>query len=88
MHLTHTRRMVTAALTGELDDVATEEDPVFGLRIPVHVEGVPEEVLRPRQTWKDPSEYDQQAEKLTGMFRENFRKFAQNVSESVRNAGP
>lgn len=88
MELGHTRRMVTAALTGELSDVSTHADPVFGLHIPEHVEGVPADVLRPRETWADPGKYDRQAEKLAGMFRDNFQKFAGNVSESVRNAGP
>jgi phosphoenolpyruvate carboxykinase (ATP) len=88
MALANTRRMVTAALTGELDDVRMHVDPVFGVEVPDHVHGVPDEVLRPRQTWEHPSEYDEQAEKLAGMFRENFRKFAEDVSEGVRAAGP
>ncbi len=88
VELSHTRRMVTAALTGELDGVKTHTDPVFGLEVPDHVRGVPDEVLRPRQTWEHPWEYDAQAEKLVQMFRENFEKFADGVSEDVRNAGP
>nr|NIP79077.1 phosphoenolpyruvate carboxykinase (ATP) [Gemmatimonadota bacterium]NIQ54143.1 phosphoenolpyruvate carboxykinase (ATP) [Gemmatimonadota bacterium]NIU74342.1 phosphoenolpyruvate carboxykinase (ATP) [Gammaproteobacteria bacterium]NIX43994.1 phosphoenolpyruvate carboxykinase (ATP) [Gemmatimonadota bacterium]NIY08567.1 phosphoenolpyruvate carboxykinase (ATP) [Gemmatimonadota bacterium] len=88
MELAHTRRMVTAALTGELDGIRTHEDPVFGLEVPDHVRGVPDEVLRPRQTWEHPSEYDAQAEKLVEMFRENFAKFEGSVTEAVRQAGP
>ncbi|MFW6330963.1 MAG: phosphoenolpyruvate carboxykinase (ATP) [Gemmatimonadota bacterium] len=88
MELSHTRRMVRAALNGELADVRTYTDPVFGLQVPDHVPGVPDELLRPRQTWEHPSEYDRQAEELAGMFRQNFEKFAANVSEGVRNAGP
>ncbi|HUE77306.1 MAG TPA: phosphoenolpyruvate carboxykinase (ATP), partial [Longimicrobiales bacterium] len=41
MKLAHTRRMVAAALTGELDDVGTHHDPVFGLQIPERVPDVP-----------------------------------------------
>jgi phosphoenolpyruvate carboxykinase (ATP) len=88
MKLKYTRAMVRAALAGELDGVATEADPVFGLAIPTSVPGVPDEVLRPRDTWADSTEYDRQAEKLAGMFRENFEKFAAGVSEEVRQAGP
>ena len=88
MKLAQTRRMVTAALEGELEGVRTHVDPVFGLQVPDHVSGVPDEVLRPRQTWEHPAEYDAQAEKLVGMFRENFKKFEANVSPSVRDAGP
>ena len=88
MKLAHTRTMVTAALTGQLADVRTHTDPVFGLHIPAHVRGVPDEVLHPRLTWEDPGAYDEQAEKLAQMFRDNFEKYAANVTEGVRNAGP
>jgi phosphoenolpyruvate carboxykinase (ATP) len=88
MDLGHTRRMVSAALTGELDDARTHGDHVFGLQVPDHVAGVPDEVLRPRLTWEHSWEYDEQAEKLVAMFRENFQKFADVVPESVRAAGP
>jgi phosphoenolpyruvate carboxykinase (ATP) len=88
MNLAHTRAMVRAALAGKLDEVSTEPDPIFGLNIPVEVPGVPNEVLRPRETWADTAAYDEQARRLAGMFRENFEKFADQVPEEVRNAGP
>lgn len=88
MELQHTRAMVHAALEGKLDDVAYREDPVFGLHVPEHVPGVPDEVLNPRGTWQDREAYDRQAAKLAGMFRENFRTFEENVSADVRTAGP
>ncbi|MDQ3556451.1 MAG: phosphoenolpyruvate carboxykinase (ATP) [Gemmatimonadota bacterium] len=86
--LAYTRAMVSAALSGKLDDVETEADPVFGVHVPKHVPGVPDEVLRPRQTWADKDAYDAQARKLADMFRENFEKYADNVSAAVSEAGP
>jgi phosphoenolpyruvate carboxykinase (ATP) len=88
MALAHTRGMIDAMLGGELDDVETRRDPVFGLDIPVNVPGVPAPVLDPRQTWDDGDAYDAAAAKLAGMFRDNFEKYAANVSEAVRAAGP
>jgi phosphoenolpyruvate carboxykinase (ATP) len=89
MKLEHTRRMVTAVLSGELENVDTRPDPFFGLRIPVHVEGVPDPVLQPRETWQDPAKYDEQAAELVAMFRDNFEKFDdEDLSDAVRNAGP
>jgi phosphoenolpyruvate carboxykinase (ATP) len=88
MKLAHTRAMVRAALSGQLDDVNTHPDPVFGLHIPGKVPGVPKDVLDPKSTWPESAEYDRAAAKLAGMFRDNFEKFAQGVSEGVRNAGP
>jgi phosphoenolpyruvate carboxykinase (ATP) len=88
MKLAHTRAMVRAALDGRLDGVPTRRDPVFGLAIPTAVPDVPSEVLDPRATWADPARYDAQALKLAGMFRDNFARFTDQVSEDVRGAGP
>ena len=88
MKIAHTRAMVRAALLGQLDTVATQEDPVFGLHVPVDVPGVPGSVLTPRSTWADGDGYDAAARKLADMFRENFRKYADRTPERVRNAGP
>jgi phosphoenolpyruvate carboxykinase (ATP) len=88
MKLSYTRAMVHAALRGLLTEVPTTPDPVFGLHIPQHVRGVPDEILLPRNTWSDVVAYDREAGKLAAMFRENFTKFEGEVSEAVRNAGP
>src|SRR5690606_19767333 len=53
MKIAYTRAMVRAALAGKLDRVQVTPDPIFGLPIPAEVEGVPAEVLNPRNTWKD-----------------------------------
>ena len=83
-----TRRMVTAALTGELDDVETWTDPIFGLDVPTRIEGVPDKLLHPRETWQSPADYDAQATKLADMFADNFKKYESGVDESVKAAGP
>lgn len=88
MKLKYTRAMVSAALAGELDSVETVVDPVFGLAIPAAVDGVPSEVLQPRGTWADGSEYDAAAAKLADMFRTNFEQYADGVAAEVRAAGP
>jgi phosphoenolpyruvate carboxykinase (ATP) len=83
-----TRRIVSAAVDGELDDIATRTDPNFGIEVPLRIEGVPEEILRPRDTWSDPSAYDARAKDLAMKFEENFTKFADMVDPDVRRAGP
>jgi phosphoenolpyruvate carboxykinase (ATP) len=85
--LAYTRAIVNAALAGEIDDVARQVDPFFGLATPVEVKGVPTGVLNPRRTWPDVAAYDAQAKKLAGMFRENFDKFG-SVDPAIKNAGP
>ena len=88
MKLAHTRRMVNAALAGELDDVETVEEPVFGLQVPVAIEGVPDSVLQPRKTWDDSDAYDAKAQQLAGMFADNFEKYSDQASDAIRQAGP
>jgi phosphoenolpyruvate carboxykinase (ATP) len=88
MKLRYTRRMVSAALCGELDAQGSEVDPIFGLSIPRQVRDVPTEVLHPRLTWADKSAYDAQAKKLAGMFVENFRQYADHATAEVLAAAP
>jgi phosphoenolpyruvate carboxykinase (ATP) len=83
-----TRRMVTAALTGELEGVDTWTDPIFGLAVPAKIDGVPDKLLRPRETWQNPADYDARAGKLAEMFADNFEKYESGVDEAVKAAGP
>jgi phosphoenolpyruvate carboxykinase (ATP) len=88
MNINHTRSMVRAALSGALDDVEFDVDPVFGFEVPRTCPDVPSEVLRPRATWADRDAYDTQAAALARLFVENFAAYADGVSEAVRAAGP
>jgi phosphoenolpyruvate carboxykinase (ATP) len=88
MNINHTRSMVRAALSGALDGVPTATDPIFGVEVPTACPDVPAEVLQPRTTWADGEAYDRQARALARMFVENFRAYADGVSEDVRAAGP
>ena len=87
IRLEYTRAIVHAALGGELDEIDTRRDPIFGLAVPTEINRVPANVLNPRSTWSDPAAYDAQAKKLAGMFRENFEKIG-NVDAATKNAGP
>lgn len=82
MKLSYTRTMVRAAIEGKLTDVETTKDAVFGLDIPTSIDGVPSEVLIPRNAWEDKAAYDQKASELAQSFRENFKKFG-TVSEEI-----
>jgi len=88
MKIAHTRAMIHAALSGALDDVAYENDPIFNVDVPVTVPGVPDEVLTPRATWPDAAAYDAQAKKLAGMFADNFKTFEATATDAVKKAGP
>jgi phosphoenolpyruvate carboxykinase (ATP) len=88
MKISHTRAMIHAALAGALDGVAYERNSLFNLDVPTSCPGVPDDILNPRTTWRDPAAYDQQAAKLARLFAENFKAFEVDVSREVRAAGP
>ena len=82
MNLGYTRTMVRAAIAGKLDNIETKKNEIFGLHMPLEIEGVPSNVLHPRYAWKDPEEYDKEANRLADAFRENFKKF-DHVSDDI-----
>ena len=84
----HTRAMLDAVLTGALDDTEMIIDPIFGLSIPKHCPGVPDEILDPRSTWSDGAEYNRQANRLAELFHENFARYIDMVEGEVVSSGP
>lgn len=88
MKLKYTRKMLTEAINGNLENVEYVTDPIFGFAIPTQVEGVPSELLIPRNTWADANEYDQKAQELANMFIKNFEQFADQADEEILKASP
>lgn len=88
MKIRHTRSMLNAALRGDLDQVETRTDPIFGLHIPVSCPSVPHDILDPATTWADQQAYQDKALYLARAFHDNFAPFADYVDDSVRQAGP
>jgi phosphoenolpyruvate carboxykinase (ATP) len=80
--------MIRAALSGALEKASFTADPIFGVLVPESCPGVPSEVLRPRETWKNQADYDAKARQLAGLFHKNFKNYESNVSQAVRQAGP
>ncbi|QIH39227.1 phosphoenolpyruvate carboxykinase (ATP) [Flavobacterium sp. Sr18] len=88
MKLKYTRAMITAALNGELDDVAYENHQVFGIAKPQTCPNVPSEILNPRNTWEDPELYDQKAVELAQKFKANFAKFEEFANAEIMAGAP
>lgn len=83
MAIAHTRAMVNAAIEGRIPN-DYEQERFFGLMIPKHVPDVPDDVLNPRNAWKDAEAYDEQARKLSQLFFDNFKRFEMHVQDSVK----
>jgi phosphoenolpyruvate carboxykinase (ATP) len=88
MKLKYTRAMIKAALEGAFDSIAFEQEAYFGLNIPSMCPEVPDEVLNPRDTWKDKKAYDKKAEELANSFKKNFEKFMEKAEQELLEGGP
>ncbi len=88
MPIKYTRALLNAALDGSLNQAGYEEDPIFGVQVPTSCPGVPENILKPRNTWSDKAAYDSSAEHLARLFVDNFRQFEDQASPEVKAAGP
>jgi phosphoenolpyruvate carboxykinase (ATP) len=87
ININYTRAMVSAVISGDLEDVEIVTDSIFGLHSLVNCPNVPNDILVPRNTWADKDAYDHQANILATNFKKNFEQFTQ-VTPDVKAAGP
>ncbi len=86
--LKFTRAMITAALEGKLDNVDYTTHEIFGLAMPNECEGVPTEILNPKNTWEDKIAYDAKANLLANEFVKNFAQFESAANDEIMAAAP
>ncbi len=86
--LSHTRALIDAIYSGELNKSPSTQDPVFGFEAVTACPSVPQELLVPENTWANKSEFHQTAQKLAGLFVKNFEQYSSGVRQAVRDAGP
>ncbi len=83
----NTRAMIASILDGSIEHSEFDTDPVFGLSIPLTLNGVETKVLNPRESWEDKNLYDENAIKLAELFIDNFKTYGVDV-RYLENAGP
>jgi phosphoenolpyruvate carboxykinase (ATP) len=88
MMLKYTRAMISAALSGELDNVKYKEHPIFNLQMPQSCPNVPDNLLDPRNTWASADNYDEKANGLAIAFIKNFEQYAPFCKPEIINAAP
>lgn len=87
--LRDTRAIIDAILDGELDDAPVATLPVFGLSVPLSLDGVEAGILDPRETYEVPDDWQRKAERLASMFVENFAQFTDtDRGRDLVKAGP
>ena len=82
-----TRKMISSILNNSIQKSVYNTDPIFNLDIPISIDGIPSDVLNPRDSWKDKSLYDSKSLELSNAFKENFNKYGNSV-EYLKEFGP
>ena len=84
-----TRGIIDAILDGSILTAPTKQIPVFDFTVPTALPGVDPNILDPRDTYADASEWNVKANKLAEMFINNFKKFENNeAGKALVAAGP
>jgi len=81
-----TRAIVNSALDGRLKKAEYYKDERFHINIPKSIsKDIPDEVLNPKNTWKDKQAFEQRADKLAKDFSKHFDKAYGNkdLSEQI-----
>jgi len=84
-----TRAIIDRILDGSIENAETKIIPVFNLEVPSTLNEVNDEILDPRDTYKDKSEWENKASKLANLFINNFEKYTDNdEGKALVAAGP
>ena len=81
--LKYTRMMISSILNGMMDEIDSNIDPIFGLNIPLNIEGIPNQILNPILSWKSADEYELEAKKLSNLFKQNFVNYGKSVNHLI-----
>ena len=84
-----TRGIIDAILDGSIEKAETKEIPFFNFSVPTELPGVDTNILDPRDTYADASEWEAKAKDLAGRFIKNFAKYEGNeAGKALVEAGP
>ncbi len=84
-----TRGIIDAILDGAILNAPTKKIPYFDFEVPTSLDGVATNILDPRDTYADPSEWDKKAQDLASRFIKNFKKYETNdAGKALVKAGP
>ncbi|MBP3512233.1 MAG: phosphoenolpyruvate carboxykinase (ATP) [Prevotella sp.] len=84
-----TRGIIDGILGGAILNAPTKNIPIFNFAVPTELEGVDTNILDPRDTYADATEWQKKAEDLAARFQKNFVKYTGNeAGKALVAAGP
>ncbi|NLL27582.1 MAG: phosphoenolpyruvate carboxykinase (ATP) [Bacteroidales bacterium] len=78
-----TRKIIDAILDSSIDEAPMEKIEYFGIKVPTKLKDIDPNILNPRKSWKNPEQYDKQAQMLADKFIKNFQQFT-DIEEGKR----
>ena len=84
-----TRGIIDGILSGAINEAPTKTIPFFNFVVPTQLEGVDTNILDPRDTYADATQWEEKAKDLAGRFQKNFVKYTGNeAGKALVAAGP
>ena len=84
-----TRGIIDAILGGAILKAPTKKIPYFDFEVPTELEGVDTNILDPRDTYANATEWEEKAKDLAARFIKNFKKYEGNeAGKALVAAGP
>ena len=84
-----TRGIIDAILNGDIQNAPTKTIPYFNFEVPTELPGVDSNILDPRDTYQDVSQWEEKAKDLASRFNKNFVKYTTNeAGKALVKAGP
>ena len=74
ININDTRKCIDSILSGEIVNNKFSKDPIFNLNIPIHIDGIDQNILIPENSWENKNDYHKYAFKLSNMFKDNYNK--------------
>ena len=84
-----TRGIIDTILDGSINQAPTKIIPLFNLEVPTALHGVDPNILDPRDTYAQASQWEEKAKDLASRFIKNFEKYTTNeAGKALVAAGP
>jgi phosphoenolpyruvate carboxykinase (ATP) len=85
----NTRAIIDNILDGSIENTTLVTIPIFNLAIPTMLQNVDSEILDPRNTYQNSSDWNEKASELAKKIIKNFVQYTTNPQgEALINAGP
>ena len=77
--ISNTRSIIDSILENSINNSNFVKDDIFGLFIPDNLGNIKSDILNPINAWEEKDLYISESKKLSNLFKENFKKYGEEV---------